>query len=216
MIKFIILGQARLLSVPKVFCCVLVLLLSWPAITENLKIWPDLASLAALVFSLLTLCIIFFSLLPSTLLHKLSWRSCTIFRITYEALLRSANWSSLYRSYSCVHPELFMWLSVSHHSSEPGHEKMAQTEDTRREATSLTRVTPPDRYLTQDQSEGPSSHLTTANIPPSILTKRWNWGIFTKQNWEAGWNSSSQADKYFLICWEYFQSGLGPESRSNY
>ena len=29
-----------------------------------------------------------------------------------------------------VHPELFMRLSVSHHSAE--HERMAQTEDTRR------------------------------------------------------------------------------------
>ena len=69
--QFIILDQARLLSVPKVFCCgcVLILLLSSPVITENLKIWPDLASLAAHVFSL-TLCIIFFSLQPSTLLHK--------------------------------------------------------------------------------------------------------------------------------------------------
>ena len=69
--QFIILDQARLLSVPKVFCCgcVLILLLSSPVITENLKIWPDLASLAAHVFSL-TLCIIFFSIQPSTLLHK--------------------------------------------------------------------------------------------------------------------------------------------------
>ena len=150
----------------------LILLLSSPVITENLKIWPDLASLAAHVFSL-TLCIIFFSLQPSTLLHKvfLSLRSHTNIRITEVHI--DQPYTELIPVLTRVHPELFMWLSVSHHSSEPGPEKMAQTEDTRREATALTRVTPRDRYLTQDQSGPflPSDNWEYSSINPDQAMK---------------------------------------------
>ena len=105
-----------------------------------------------------------------------------------------------------VHPEHFMRLSVSHHSAE--HERRAQTEDTRR-GNILDPGHSRDRYLTRDQSS--SSHLTSACEYSSInlrlasnssAAQRWNWGIFTKQNWEAGWNSSSRPDGYFLICCE--------------
>ena len=168
-----ILDQARLLSVPKVFCWCLILLLSWLAITENLKNWPDLASLAALVFSL-TLCTLFFSpvLYLSFTKYECSWvggplwtswsfqapfiQKCKIIiliQILFPSYYRST------RNCSCD------FLSAITLQSMRGWLR----QKTRGEATSLTRVTPRDRYLTQDQSRPFLSHLAAANIPPSIL-----------------------------------------------
>ena len=169
-----ILDWARLLSVPKVFCWCLILLLSWLAITENLKNWPDLASLAALVFSL-TLCTLFFSpvLHLSFTKFKCSWvggplwtswsyeRKCKCKFIILIQILFPSYYGST-RNCWCD-----FLSAITHHSAE--HERMAQTEHRRHEATSLTRVTPRDRYLTQDQSQPFLSHLAAANIPPSIL-----------------------------------------------
>ena len=199
-----ILDWARLLSVPKVFCWCLILLLSWLAITENLKNWPDLASLAALVFSL-TLCTLFFSpvLHLSFTKFKCSWvggplwtswsneRKCKCKFIILIQILFPSYYGST-RNCWCD-----FLSAITHHSAE--HERMAQTEDTRQHPWpgSLLVI---DIWLRINPS--PSSLIWQLRIflhqscmaSNSSTVQRWNWGIFTKQNWEAGWKSSSRSN----------------------
>lgn len=202
LIKLMILDQARLLSVPKVFCWCLILLLSWLAITENLKNWPDLASLAALVFSL-TLCTLFFS----PVLHlSFTKFKCLELEVLYEHQdhMKLHPEVQIYHPYSDlipillrVHPELLMRLSVSHHSAE--HERSSDRRHEARQHPWPGSLIVIDIWLRINPD--PSSLIWQLRIflhqsclaSNSSMDQRWNWGIFTKQNWEAGWNSSSRS-----------------------